>query len=83
LFARRAGELLASSWTMVDPFLPARVQSEFLEMPGLCLTLLQASRLWNTPPAACTHVLDTLVATGFLHKNGATYQRADTGRHRL
>ena len=52
-------------------------------MPGLCLTLLQASRLWNTPPAACTHVLDTLVATGFLHKNGATYQRADTGRHRL
>ena len=30
-----------------------RVRSEFIEMPGLRLTLPQAARLWGLDPPAC------------------------------
>lgn len=43
-----------------------RVRSEFLEMPGMQLTLSQATRLWNLGADDCRHVLDFLVDTGFL-----------------
>jgi hypothetical protein len=43
-----------------------RVRGEFREMPGLKLTLAQASRLWSLEPAACKEVLAQLVETGFL-----------------
>ncbi len=43
-----------------------RVQSEFLEMPGLELTLPQAVRLWSLGADDCRHVIDALVDTGFL-----------------
>ena len=39
---------------------------EFLEMPGLQLTVAQASRLWHFDSALCTAVLATLVEQRFL-----------------
>jgi DNA-binding IclR family transcriptional regulator len=46
--------------------LTARIRAEFLEMPGLKLTLPQACRLWNVDDASCRHALATLAAEGFL-----------------
>ena len=57
--------------------LAARARAEFLEMPGLCLTLAQASRLCNTSCADCQRVLDELIADGFLRRIGDVYLRAD------
>jgi hypothetical protein len=43
-----------------------RVRSEFIEMPGMELTLPQATRLWNLGVDDCRSVLDALVDAGFL-----------------
>jgi hypothetical protein len=43
-----------------------RVRAEFVEMPGLELTLPQAVRLWNLGADDCRHVLDALAEAGFL-----------------
>ena len=43
-----------------------RARAEYREMPGLCLTVHQACRLWQIEKAACTRILDVLVAEGFL-----------------
>lgn len=43
-----------------------RVQSEYQEMPGLCLTPAQACRLWSLEPDFCRAVLDSLVEARFL-----------------
>jgi hypothetical protein len=43
-----------------------RVRSEFVEMPGLELTLPQAIRLWTLGADDCRHVIDALVDVGFL-----------------
>lgn len=43
-----------------------RVRSEFVEMPGMELTLPQAVRLWNLGVDDCRSVLDALVDAGFL-----------------
>jgi hypothetical protein len=51
-------------------------------MPGLQLTLAQASRLWNMNMAAAQQILDALVAAAFLRRRGSFYVRADTGRMR-
>ena len=64
--------------TVVD--LSNRVQGEYREMPGLQLTLAQASRLWNTNVTISQTVLDALVETAFLRRRGAHYVRADSGR---
>ncbi|HXD21056.1 MAG TPA: hypothetical protein VN654_28790 [Vicinamibacterales bacterium] len=50
-----------------DPIVQ-RARAEYLEMPGLCLTELQARRLWHLDPAACHLVLSTLVTGGFLRQ---------------
>lgn len=44
----------------------SRVKGEFLEMPGLRLTELQARRLWALEPSLCNAVLTELVDNGFL-----------------
>ena len=56
---REAGELLRIA-------LLRRIQGEFLEMPGLRLTLAQASRLWGCERDACAQLLSTLVDVNFL-----------------
>lgn len=53
------------------------IRAEYLEMPGLNLTLPQASRLWGREPALCHDALEMLVAAGFLVKLGDRYLRAD------
>jgi hypothetical protein len=42
------------------------IQAEFVEMPGLKLTLPQVSRLCEIPALVCQTAMGTLVATGFL-----------------
>ena len=66
----------------VDPEanLLARVYGEYLEMPGLQLTLAQASRLWNMQPTTSARVLERLVDSSFLRRSGECYVRADSGR---
>jgi DNA-binding IclR family transcriptional regulator len=46
-----------------------RVQSEYLEMPGLKLTEAQARRLWGLDRSTCRVVLVTLVERGFLKRS--------------
>jgi hypothetical protein len=43
-----------------------RVRAEFVEMPGLELTLPQAVRLWGLGVDDCRQVLDSLAEAGFL-----------------
>ena len=43
-----------------------RIRGEYLEMPGLQLTLAQASRLWGMDRTACAAHLNALVDSGFL-----------------
>jgi hypothetical protein len=45
-----------------------RVQSEYLEMPGLKLTEAQARRLWGLDDNTCSVVLATLINRGFLRR---------------
>ena len=46
-----------------------RVQSEYLEMPGLKLTEAQARRLWGFDGNTCRSVLATLIERGFLRRS--------------
>jgi hypothetical protein len=59
----------------------ARIQAEYLEMPGLHLTSRQAQRLWSIEPQICELLLGSLVGTGFLRltRTGA-YVRVDGAR---
>ena len=56
-----------------DGELCARVQAEFVEMPGLRLTLAQAARLFSIESNQCQRVLDTLVLAGHLVTDGKTF----------
>jgi hypothetical protein len=64
----------------IDRQLSELVRGEYREMPGLQLTLAQASRLWNTDVTVSQEVLDALVEAAFLRRSGAHYVRADSGR---
>ena len=46
----------------------SRARGEYLEMPGLSLTLEQAQRLWALDCATCSRVLSSLVRAGFLRQ---------------
>jgi hypothetical protein len=63
-----------------DNDLHVRIRAEFSEMPGLKLTLPQASRLFNIEPALCAHALDRLVSAGCLSLAGGAFVRAGGGR---
>jgi hypothetical protein len=43
-----------------------RIQGEFSEMPGLCLTAPQACRLWGIDRETCAALLSGLVDAKFL-----------------
>jgi hypothetical protein len=51
---------------MVDDNLLKRIRAEYLEMPGLRLTLEQAQRLCGVERAPCQKALDALVGEEFL-----------------
>jgi hypothetical protein len=60
----------------VDPDLLVRARGEYIEMPGLQLTLAQAARLWNVDREEAAQVLETLVDLAFLRRAGNGYVRA-------
>jgi hypothetical protein len=45
-----------------------RIRAEFLEMPGLCLTIEQAQRLWALEPDRCQVLLTALIDSRFLRR---------------
>jgi hypothetical protein len=60
--------------------LTALVRAEYLEMPGLCLTIAQATRLWNVGRDECLQTLDALTRAGFLYQSRDQYLRTGCGR---
>jgi hypothetical protein len=62
-----------------DKGLVEQIHDEYVEMPGLQLTVAQASRLWNVKPERVGPALERLVATTFLRHDGDCYVRADCG----
>jgi hypothetical protein len=45
-----------------------RIRSDFEEMPGLCVTLTQAQRLWSLDESTCVVALNDLMSEGYLRK---------------
>jgi hypothetical protein len=55
-----------------------RIRGEFLEMPGLRLTLRQAMRLWHLDAETCEAALRLLVEHRFLvHGAHGTFRRLE------
>jgi hypothetical protein len=48
--------------------LALRVRAEYLEMPGLCLTLEQAQRLWSVERRTCEALPKSLTDARFLYR---------------
>lgn len=44
------------------------IRSEYLQMPGLCLTATQVQRFWGLDAMRTDSLLDTLVTTRFLKR---------------
>ena len=70
----------ARGLVQTDRALCERVRGEYLEMPGLRLTLAQASRLFNLEVTHCSQVLDALVRNGALWTNGREFLGINVGR---
>lgn len=74
---RRKGNGKASP----DNRIVQRIRAEFLEMPGLRLTVRQAKRLCGVDDGLCEAVLDALVDLKFLSRNrDGSYSRLTDGR---
>jgi hypothetical protein len=58
-----------------------RIQAEFLEMPGLQLTIAQAQRLYGLDRTVCAAALDALVDANFLRVRDGRYSRVSDGAH--
>ena len=55
-----------------------RVQGEYIEMPGLRLTIAQAQRLWGLDRSVCDSLLGALVEAKFLFRTrDGAFVRAD------
>ena len=55
------------------------IQSDYVEMGDMRLTLAQAARLWALPVETCRAAIDALVITGFLVMTpGGAYARRGT-----
>ena len=58
-----------------------RIRVEYIEMPDMTLTRVQARRLWNLSQEVCDAALATLVRTGFLWRtNDGQFLRRDLGQ---
>lgn len=67
---------IAITSSAVRPFPAERglfdqITAEYVEMPGLNLTLAQAMRLFAVDRPTCTRALDELVEAGFLRRDDA------------
>lgn len=58
-----------------DRALVVRIRAEFTEMPGLSLTLAQASRLFDVEVRRCEQILASLVESGQLAIRGKRFVR--------
>jgi hypothetical protein len=57
-----------------------RIKAEYVEMPGLRLTVAQAGRRWGLDLPACLDLLERLIAESFLQRRpDGTYTRAADG----
>ncbi|MBP1633829.1 MAG: hypothetical protein H6Q10_403 [Acidobacteria bacterium] len=66
--------------TVVNSDLITRARGEYLEMPGLSLTVPQAQRLWGLDLTACRQVLQGLIEAGFLKRRpDGAYVRQTSG----
>jgi hypothetical protein len=71
-------ETATQGHTAAADHLLQRVRSEFLEMPGLRLTLAQATRLLSLDRRMCSELLDALVHSRFLSRTAdGVYLRSD------
>jgi len=62
--------------TFTDEQALERIRAEFLEMPGMKLTIEQVQRLCGIDGSMCRVVLDSLVEAKFLYiKSDGTYVR--------
>jgi hypothetical protein len=48
-----------------------RIEGEYREMPGLCVTANQAERLWGLDSTTCGFVLMTLMQRGILKRTAS------------
>jgi len=58
-----------------DRDLQARIRAEYDDMPGLNLTLPQASRLFNCDATTCTRALMRLITEGVLSVDEGVFVR--------
>ena len=65
-----------------DRSLQARIRAEYDEMPGLNLTLPQASRLFDCDATTCTRALMRLIAEGVLSVDEGVFVRRGARRRR-
>lgn len=63
-----------------DSAVHTRIRAEYQEMPGLCLTLSQAARLFDLDLTRCARVLNGLVTEGALWTNGREFLGRNVGR---
>jgi hypothetical protein len=72
-FRGSAPASMVRSDLVIDSFehLARRVRNEYLEMPGLSLTLGQAQRMWQLRRSECENLLGALVEAGFLARTSA------------
>jgi hypothetical protein len=66
--------------TLPSDALVARARGEYLEMPGLRLTVAQACRLWQLDVVLCTKVFDRLMSEGFLQQTNTGFYLASHDR---
>jgi len=65
--ATQTGSVTFHSQACTD--LQCRIRGEYLEMPGMRISLDQAARLWALDREVCRIVLDALVGANFLHRD--------------
>jgi hypothetical protein len=54
-----------------------RIEGEYREMPGMCVTASQAQRLWGIDSTTCNFVLETLVERRVLRRTArGTYVKS-------
>jgi len=77
--ARTPADMTPGAEPVGSGVLVQRIQAEYLEMPGLALTVRQAARLWNVNAHQTERLLSELVDRQFLMRdqNGA-YRRRTT-----
>ncbi len=59
---------MATTQALINPDIVRRIMGEYREMPGLNLTVPQASRLWGLSPDTCCAVVEKLIEKGFVRR---------------